>query len=71
MAVMGQEGDTKQMWNPNNTFEVEQAEKQFKEYRAKGYVAFRVTADGGQGEQMREFDPTAAKVIFVPQFQGG
>lgn len=71
MAVMGQEGDTKQMWNPQNDFEVEQARKLFKAYRERKYVAFRVNADGTQGEQMTEFDPTAAKVIFVPQFQGG
>ncbi len=71
MAVMGQEGDTKMMWNPQNTFEVEQAKKQFKDYRDKGYLAFRVGKDGEQGEQLREFDPTAAKMIFVPQFQGG
>lgn len=71
MAVMGQEGDTKAMWNPQNTFEVEQAKIQYDAYRKKGYLAFRVDAKGEKDTQMTEWDPTAAKIIFVPQFQGG
>lgn len=71
MAVMGKEGDVKQMWNPQNDFEVKQAKKQFDDYRKEKYVAFRVDKEGNKGEQMTEFDPTAAKMIFVPAFQGG
>ena len=35
-------------------------------------MAFRVTdKEGNKGDQMREFDPTAERMILVPAFQGG
>ena len=72
IAVMGKEGDVKTIWNPKNEDEVENARKTFNDMKKKGYVAFKVAKDGGQGEQMTEFDPEAAKMILmVPAFQGG
>jgi hypothetical protein len=72
IAIMGKEGDTKQIWNPQNTDEVENARRTFNDLRKKGYLAFRVTADGDKGEQISEFDPKAGKMILmVPQMQGG
>jgi hypothetical protein len=71
IAVMGKEGDVKTIWNPHNHDEVENARRTFTDMRAKGYLAFRVTAKGDQGEQMNEFDATAGKVVMVPPFQGG
>lgn len=71
LAVMGVEGDVKTIWNPQNTDEVENARETFKSFRAKRYLAFRVTGDGSQGEQMNEFDPNASKMILVPPMAGG
>jgi hypothetical protein len=72
MAVMGKAGDSKYMWDPNNTVESEIAEKTFKEYRKKGYLAFKVTGkDGERGDQMTEWDARAGRVIFVPAMAGG
>jgi|GEM_PF-2936123 hypothetical protein len=71
IAVMGMEGDVKTIWNPQNTDEVENARDTFAKMRAKGYLAFRVTGDGNQGEQIREFDAAAGKMIMVPPMAGG
>lgn len=71
MAVMGMEGDVKTIWDRNNPDEVENARSTFKRLIAKGFSAFKVDADGEQGEVMREFDPNAEKVILVPAIAGG
>jgi len=40
--------------------------------RGKGFSAFLVTgAKGEQGEQIREFDPKAGRIILIPALQGG
>lgn len=72
MAVMGKEGDTKHMWDKTKPAEVEAAKTLFDSLRGKGYAAFQVKGkDGERGEIMREFDPTAERIIFAPQLQGG
>lgn len=71
IAVMGKEGDIKTIFNPQNTDEVENARATFDGMRAKGYLAFKVTADGSQGEQITTFDATAGKFILVPPMAGG
>jgi hypothetical protein len=72
-AVMGERGDTKHIWDRTKPEEVEAARTLFdKLTKEKRYMAFRVTdKEGNRGEQMREFDPDAERMILVPQFQGG
>lgn len=71
--VMDKSGDTKIMWDRNNQDEVKIAKQAFEELtKTKKFVAFYVTdKDGTKGEQMREFDPRAERVIFVPPMAGG
>jgi len=71
--VMGKEGDTKSIWDKNNPDEVEAARKQFDFLvREKKYMAFHVEGEkGDKGKQMKEFDPKAERVIFVPPMAGG
>jgi hypothetical protein len=70
--VMGKEGDTKSIWDPNNPDEVEAARKQFDFLVGeKRYAAFAVDKDGNKGAQIRTFDPKASRIIFVPAMQGG
>lgn len=71
IAVMGKEGDLKTIWNPQNTDETEHARSTFNSMRAKGFLAFRVTEKGDQGEQITAFDATAGKMILVPPMAGG
>jgi hypothetical protein len=76
--VMDKTGDTKYIWDPNNTDEVEVAKSMFERFTkkrsdgGKGFAAFHVTGEkGDKGVQMREFDPKAGRVIFVPPLAGG
>jgi len=72
LAIMDTSGDTKVIWDPNNADEVAAAKAQFDSLRGKGFSAFLVTgAKGEQGEQIREFDPKAGRIILIPALQGG
>jgi hypothetical protein len=72
IAVMGEAGDTKHIWDKNKPAEVEAARTLFDSLTRKGYRAFRVIGkEGDQGEQMRSFDSEAERMIMVPQMQGG
>ena len=71
MAVMGAEGDIKTIWNKNNTEEVENARETFDKMKKKGFIAYKVTGEGGKGEVLHEFDPNVEKMILIPQMQGG
>ena len=72
IAVMGEPGDTKHIWDKRKPEEVKAAKALFKSLTDAGYRAYRVTGkDGDRGEQMSEFDPDAERMIMVPAFQGG
>ena len=72
LAIMSTKGDTKVMWNPENADEVAAAKAQFDTLIGKGFSAFKVVGPKGeQGDQIREFDPKAGKIILVPALQGG
>jgi|PlaIllAssembly_1097288.scaffolds.fasta_scaffold00483_13 hypothetical protein len=70
-AIMGKEGDVKSIWDPTSEDEVEIAEKQFNDMKAKGYTAFKVDDKGAQTTKMTKFDPKAGKVIFTKPVVGG
>lgn len=72
MGIMGAEGDLKKIWDRNNQDEVDDAKASFNRLtKEKRYLAFRVNKDGEKGEQMREFDPHAERMILTPPLQGG
>lgn len=72
MAILDHTGDTKVMWSKDNEDEVEAARAQFNTLTKKGYTAWRVTGkDGKKGEQIREFDPDAERIILSPPVQAG
>lgn len=71
MEIMDHTGDTKKTWDPTKPVEVEDARRSFEELRKKGYAAYKVNEDGTSGEQIREFDPQAGRVILRPPMAGG
>jgi hypothetical protein len=72
MAITDESGDTKIMWSKDNEDEVENARRTFNDMKKKGYTAFRVEGKKGDtGEQMRDFDPAAERIIFIKQQAGG
>lgn len=71
LSVLGCQGDTKIIWDPDKDAEVENAKRTFDDLRRKGYLAFRVTGRGDKGEQISTFDKHAEKLILAPQMRGG
>lgn len=72
MAVMGKEGDTKIIWDKSKKVEVDNAKASFDRLIKEGYSAFLVAGDKGEKDrQIKEFDPNAERLIFVPPFQAG
>lgn len=71
MAILGKEGDTKVIWDPENQDEVEAAKVQFDALKTKGFLSFSVKKDGEKGKSINKFDPDAGKIIMVPPMVGG
>ena len=72
LRIIGQLGDTRQLWNRDNAVEVEAARRTFDDLVGKrGYFAYKVRPGGDKGEQIRAFDASAEAVILVPPMRGG
>lgn len=71
LSVLNADGDMKIEWDPQNADQVTAAKSTFKAMKDKGYAAFKLSATGGQGEQIRDFDATAQRIIMVPAIRGG
>ncbi len=71
MHTMGMAGHTTVRWDPDDKKEIETAKAMFTEMTGKGYAAFSTDGDGGKGERIREFDPSAEEIILVPPIRGG
>lgn len=71
LFVLDGSGDSRFMWSKDNPDEVAAAKSTFSRLKEKGYDAFKVKADGGKGEKISEFDPTAEKIIMAPRLVGG
>jgi len=71
LRFMSEEGDTKVIWDPENTDEVKAAKDQFKALIKKGFRAFKVKKSGDKGRRIKSFDPDAGRIIMVPELVGG
>ena len=65
-------GDTRIIWSRDNQDEVVNARRTFDDLVRKGFLAFRVEGkEGMKGEQIKEFDPNAERLILTPALRGG
>lgn len=71
MFVMDQTGHSITTWDPAVEAEVSAARDQFNTLTGKGYNAFRVEGLDNRGERLTKFDPSAGKIMMVPQLKGG
>ena len=72
MHTLDASGDTKVIWDKDNADEVSSARRTFNELLGKGYLAYKAEGKKGEkGEQIREFDRTAERIILVKPSQGG
>jgi len=71
LHVLDETGDTRIEWNPSDKDEVEMARKAFKAAQDKKMLIYKTRRDGSRGEQMREFDPNAERIVATRQTVGG
>ena len=71
LHVMDKTGDTRIEWDPSNKDEVKIARKAFDEAKAKKMLLYKTDAHGNAGERIREFDPSAERIIATRQLVGG
>ena len=78
LRVMNWRGDTKVSYDieraaagdQEQVAAVQEAERIFREERARGATAFRVVP-GEAGVRIDEFDHTAEQIVMVPRIAGG
>ncbi|MDQ1279427.1 MAG: hypothetical protein QG670_689 [Thermoproteota archaeon] len=63
------EGEITFTWNKGNVEEIERAEKVFKEYKEKGWLAIAEFA--GRKTQIFNFNPDLEKISLIPLELGG
>jgi len=62
-----EDGDKRIVWRKESLAEINAAKQMFNDLVRQGMVPHRVGSDGRQSnEVMKEFDPTAEEVIFLP-----
>ncbi len=71
IARLDETGDTKIIWDRANETEVTIAREAFARAKKDRFMAYKVIGDGKKGEIIREFDPTAERIILTPPMQGG
>jgi hypothetical protein len=78
LRVLSRHGDDRFEWSvdavrtqdPEAVAAVAEAERIFREERARGAVALRL-APGRSAERIEEFDPAAEQIVMVPRVVGG
>lgn len=61
------DGDKRVVWCRRKIAEIKAAKQMFLDLLSKGMIPYKVGVDGAaSAEEMREFDPTAEEVIFMP-----
>ena len=79
LAIMSWRGHTEVSWDEKAVetgdadalAAVREAERIFREERARGAVAFKVTSPNEAAERIDTFDRTAEQIVMVPRMAGG
>jgi len=71
LHILDRTGDTRVEWDQDNPAEVKMAKAAFKTAQDKKMLIYKLNRDGSRGELLRNFDPTAERIIAAPQTVGG
>ncbi len=71
LHVLDHTGDSRIEWDPNVPADVELARKAFDAAKDKKMLIYKTRRDGSRGEQIKEFDPRAERIVATPQTVGG
>ena len=69
--ILDRTGDVEVAWNPEVEEEVKVVKETFNDYIEKGFRAYRHWDNGKRGEELKQFDKYAEKVLFVPPLAPG
>lgn len=77
LRILNSSGDTCVVWDAKKAevgdsealAAIREAERIFKDHRAKGFTAFKVEPEGAV--KINEFDQTAESIMMVPRVAGG
>lgn len=64
-------GDIKMEWDRYNETEVAAAREAFDKAKKKGMFFYKLKKDGSTGELLKEFDPSAERIVGMPKVVGG
>jgi hypothetical protein len=78
LRILSPRGDTMVQWDrkavetgdPEALAAIKEAERIFREERARGATAFKVET-GKPARKIEEFDETAEQIVIVPRIAGG
>ena len=65
MRILNETGDELLIWDSVSKKEVQEAQKRFDEYIAKGWRAYAVNSDGSTGKRIRTFDADIEELTFA------
>ena len=68
--VMDHTGDTRHLFDAENTVALAKAEERFKQLTGRGYMA-AVRTGPGEVTKVTSFDPIAEETVFFPRLVGG
>lgn len=72
LKVMGQAGDTRLSWDPEDKDQVSKAKSRFDDLvKVKRWLAWKLDSSGKKGEPIKEFDASAGAIIVAAPMQGG
>lgn len=70
LTFMSQSGDDKVIWDCDDVEQTSAAEKQFDEWKKKGYQMFKIGKKGKQ-TPISKFDPMAEEILVVQTTKKG
>lgn len=71
LHILDKTGDVRHEWDPSDPVAVEMARAAFQAAKGKKMLIYKTRRDGSRGELLREFDPSAERIIATPQTVGG
>ena len=73
IATLGRSGHVVTKWDETLPETVNEAKVTFDDLLGEGFTAFQTIAEAPTrpAEQIREFNPTAERIVMLPRFVGG
>ena len=71
LNIMDGSGHVSCKWDPSNNESITLARETYDQCIKKGARAFLLNDDGGEGEMIEDFDPSAGTILLVPPLRGG